>query len=252
MRVGWLADQADVVGGAELTQAEFRLAAPDDVEVIDCQPGAVVEGLDVYAIHNCIDYSAGDLAVTVAGDRSPVKYWNDVGPWLSSDVRILLGQARPVCCSGLQAEYMGLLGARVIPPPVDLDRFEAAAQDSNGDRRGAVCVASWRNLGKGAALAAEWGIEHGGVEFYGPGPLAPVGALPVPYEQMPQLLAHYRTFVFLPTVIEPFGRLVIEAWAAGCEIVTNDLVGAKWWIEQDGIDAIRTAADDFWELLLNG
>jgi hypothetical protein len=32
---------------------------------------------------------------------------------------------------------------------------------------------------------------------------------------MPALLAQYETFVHLPIVIEPFGRLVAEAWAAG-------------------------------------
>jgi glycosyltransferase involved in cell wall biosynthesis len=53
----------------------------------------------------------------------------------------------------------------------------------------------------------------------------------------------------LPTVIEPFGRLVAEAWAAGCRIVTNDLVGAKYWIQNDP-DAIETAAEDFWKLVL--
>jgi glycosyltransferase involved in cell wall biosynthesis len=66
---------------------------------------------------------------------------------------------------------------------------------------------------------------------------------------MPALLARYETFVFLPTVIEPFGRLVAEAWAAGCRIVTNDLVGAKYWIQNDP-DAIETAAEDFWKLVL--
>jgi hypothetical protein len=56
-RVGWLADAATIKGGAELTQEEFRRAAPEGVEIVDCPPGGVVPGLDVYAIHNCITYS---------------------------------------------------------------------------------------------------------------------------------------------------------------------------------------------------
>ena len=36
MRVGWIADDPGYVGGAELTQAEFRAAAPEGVEVVDC------------------------------------------------------------------------------------------------------------------------------------------------------------------------------------------------------------------------
>jgi glycosyltransferase involved in cell wall biosynthesis len=246
VRVGWLADhQADVVGGAELTQLEFRRAVPDGVEVVDCPPGAVESGLDAYVIHNCIDYAAEDLRAIAR--RPAFKYWHDVGPWLKDDVRVMLRHVRAIYCSPLQAFYMGDADGDCIPPPVDLDRFEAAAL-TNGNRVGSVCVASWRNLGKGALLAAEWGVEHGGVEFYGTGPLAPEGALPVAYEAMPKLLAHYQTFVFLPTVLEPFGRLVAEAWAAGCEVVTNDLVGAKWWIENNP-GAMTFAGRDFWELV---
>jgi glycosyltransferase involved in cell wall biosynthesis len=67
---------------------------------------------------------------------------------------------------------------------------------------------------------------------------------------MHALLAQYETFVFLPTVIEPFGRLVVEAWAAGCRIVTNNLVGAKWWIENEP-GKLDTAAQDFWRVVLS-
>ena len=76
-------------------------------------------------------------------------------------------------------------------------------------------------------------MKNGPVDFFGDGPFAPQGPRQVPYEAMPALLAQYETFVFLPTVIEPFGRLVAEAWAAGCEIVTNGQVGARWWIEDE-------------------
>jgi len=63
-------------------------------------------------------------------------------------------------------------------------------------------------------------------------------------------MARYQTFVFLPTVIEPFGRTVAEAWAAGCEIVTNGLVGARYWLEENP-DALDTAAEDFWGVVLD-
>jgi hypothetical protein len=65
---------------------------------------------------------------------------------------------------------------------------------------------------------------------------------------MPAVLARYRTFVFLPTVIEPFARVVAEAWAAGCELVVNQLVGALYWIEQDP-DAIANASAAYWNLM---
>jgi glycosyltransferase involved in cell wall biosynthesis len=87
------------------------------------------------------------------------------------------------------------------------------------------------------------------VDFFGAGVFAPQGSREVSYDAMPALLAQYETFVHLPVVIEPFGRLVAEAWAAGCGIVTNNLVGAKWWITENP-DALYTAGEDFWRTVL--
>ena len=245
MRVGWLRDEPDAIGGAELTQQEFRAAAPQNVEIVDCPPGDVTAGLDRYVIHNCMQYTLTDLERI---DGLAVKYHHDVGPWLHPEVREWLDKnAVSVCCSPIQAEFMGI-PAVLIPPPVDLARFEKAAENVNGSRTGAVCVASWRNTGKGQRKAMEWAQANGGLDFVGGGHLAPPGSQEVGYEQMPDLLAHYQTFVFLPTVIEPFGRTVVEAWAAGCEVVTNWLVGARYWIEENP-DGIETAAGDFWELV---
>lgn len=247
--VGWLVDRVPLVGGAELTQSEFRAAAPDGVEIVDCPPGHVVEGLDRYVLHNCVQYRLDDLAPI--GDRPAVKMWHDVGPWVQPDVRAWLDEhATAVCCSPLQADHMGL-NAQLIPPPVNLDRFAAAAQRVNGDRGGAVCVGSWRNASKGPHMAAEWAAANQTpIDFYGGGEFAPPGCQEIAYEDMPDLLARYETFVFLPTVIEPFGRLVAEAWAAGCRVVTNRLVGARYWL--DGrTGSIESAADDFWQTVLS-
>lgn len=249
MRIAWLADPCTYVGGAELTQAEFRAAAPDGVDIIDCPPGEVIDDADRVVIHNCVRYTPGDLDVI---RRVPtVKYHHDVCPWLSADVRALLDEhARAVCCSPVQAEFMGLPDAVHIPPPIDLKRFEDAASRVNGNRQGAVSVGQWRNFGKAAHRVAEWGQATGvPVEFFGAGPFAPEGSREIDYEGMPDVLARYQTFVFLPTVLEPFGRTVAEAWAAGCEIVSNRLVGALHWIENDP-NAIETAGEDFWRLVL--
>jgi hypothetical protein len=246
MRIGWLVDEPISPGGAELTQAEFRAAAPDDVEIVDCPAGGVVADLDRYVVHNCMQYTVGELKPLEG--RPTVKYCHDVGPWLPTDMRVWLDEhTTQVCCSPIQADHMGL-DVTCIPPPVDLDRFAKAAERVNGNRAGAVCVASWRNYGKAPHKAAEWAAGNGGIDFYGGGPLAPAGCPEIAYEGMPALLAKYKTFVYLPTVLEPFGRVVAEAWAAGCEIVTNGLVGARYWIEENPA-AIDTAADDFWELV---
>jgi hypothetical protein len=247
-RVGWLADKAGYVGGAELTTAEFRAAAPEGVEIVDCPPGAVVKGCDRYVIQNCVLYTLKDLDRT---DYKPtVKYWHDVGPHISPAVRGWLEHTKQVCCSPVQAEYMGLDDATLIPPPLNLARFEQAAAEVNGSRSGAVSVGQWRNYGKAPHRAAEWAEAHGGIDFFGTGVFAPRGSKEVDYDDMPALLAQYRTFVHLPIVIEPFGRLVAEAWASGCEVVTNNLVGAKWWITEKP-DALYTAGEDFWRVVLD-
>lgn len=250
MRIGWLVDQGNYVGGAELTEREFRAAAPEGVEIIDCRPGQIADA-DRYVVHNCVSYTPDDFKRI--GRKHVYKYWNDVGSWLDPEVRAWLDKrATPICCSPLQQDYMGYTQALLIPPPIDLHRFIEAGARSNGNRKGAVSVGSWRNLGKAAHHAAEWakgtdGIA--GIDFYGSGAFAPEGSRQIAYEGMPALLAGYETFVYLPMVIEPFGRVVAEAWAAGCEIVTNDLVGARYWIESKP-DAIDTAATDFWTAVL--
>src|SRR4051812_1558586 len=79
MKVGWLADAPGYVGGAELTQAEFRAKAPKDVEVIDCPQTGVVVGLDAYVIHNCATYD--HMAVDAIGNAPVTKYVNDCWPY---------------------------------------------------------------------------------------------------------------------------------------------------------------------------
>jgi hypothetical protein len=246
MKIGWLADDTSHTGGAELTQAEFRAAAPKGVEIVDCPPGGVMPGLERYVVHNCVKYTTKDFQnVTGPG----VKFWHDVGPFITPEVRAILAPMRQICCSPIQADYMEIAGkARCIPPPVDLDEFRRAG-DASEHRKGAVSVGSWRNHGKAPHKAAEWAAGNGGIDFFGGGVFAPAGSVEVTYDAMPELLAGYKTFVFLPTVIEPFGRLVVEAWAAGCEIVTNRLVGARWWIEEDPA-RLETAAEDFWREVL--
>ena len=250
MRVGWLADvPSGAPGGAELTQAEFKAAAPDGVVIVECPPGCIDETCDAYVVQNCVRYSFDDLSVI--RDKPATKMWHDVGPWLEEGVRELLDEhATAVCCSPIQAEYMGLSDAVLIPPPVDLARFARAAQDAADERSGAVSIGSWRNYGKAPHRAAEYAAGNGGIDFYGDGVLAPTDSRAVRYEDMPALMARYKTLVFLPTVIEPFGRVIAEGWASGMEIVTNRLVGSLHWIENDP-GAIETAAQDFWQVVLD-
>lgn len=259
MRVGWLADAGNAdgtVGGAELTAAEFRAAAPEGVEVGLLAPTELelVRELDVVCVFNCVTYPA-EWAAALAG-KPVLRYWNDVAPHGDPHLtRWLVGHATNVFTSPLhQARFPWLNGGRpnckLVAPPVGLQRFKQAA-DHPGQRAGAVAVGPWMNPGKAPHLAAEWARQQGvELHFYGGGPFAPATSQPVGYHDMPEVLARYQTFVHLPSVLEPFGRGVVEAWAAGCQIVVNRLVGSRWWIEE-APDRLERSAAEFWALVAN-
>jgi hypothetical protein len=259
MRVAWLADPGNAdgsIGGAEMTQQEFRDAAPEGVETVTVSPDEVLTTdklttCDVACVFNCVFYPEG-LIRALSGKRV-VRYWNDVAPHGSPKLTLwLLGNATNVFCSPLHHERFPWRNGKkyefeLIPPPVNLEPFRDAAESAQ-ERSGAVSVAAWMNLGKAPHLAAEWAVGNGGLDFYGGGPFAPASSRPVGYDAMPSLLARYETFVFLPSALEPFCRLVVEADAAGCKVITNRLVGARYWLEK-APDKLESAADDFWKLV---
>lgn len=233
-------------GGAELTMGEFERAAPQDVEVVPCPPGSVADGCDRYVIGNCVSYSVQDLWPTL--EPRAFKYWHDVGPHVQPMVLDeLYRHTTPIFCSPLQAKHMGFPDALCVPPALNLQPFRQAAERA-GERKGSVAVGAWMNWGKSPERAREVAPD---VEFFGSGPCSPAGSVAVDYDALPELLARYRTFIHLPSVLEPFGRAVVEAWAAGCEVVTNRLVGARHWITEQP-DKLDTAADDFWKVVTDG
>jgi hypothetical protein len=244
MRVGWLADVHDPPGGAELTQAEFKAAAPEGVEAIDCPPGAV-ERCGRYVVNNHLTYQPIDF-IDLAGEV--IRYHHDMRPQL-------VAGARSIFCSPLQRDALGLEG-ECIPPLIDLASFRPTRQQRrNTERKGTCCVGAFMNPGKGGHLVAEWAVANEPVDLWGFGPCLPRGEFvnqcgSVDRVKLPELLAEYERFVFLPTALEPFGRCVVEAWAAGCEIVTNNLVGARYYLEE-APEKLESAAEDFWSVVLS-
>lgn len=246
MKVGWLQDDHGYVGGAEITATEFRAAAPKDVEIVPCPPRGIVPDCDVYLAHNAVQYSAEELSA-LEGSRV-VKYAHDLvlhdfhgsRDWLREN-------AEWIFCSPAQRDRMGLDGP-CIPPALDLSQFSPDKY-----HKGTCSAAQWRNEGKGARLLSEWARENGRVEVYGPGPFLPTGPNAVYCGEFPvggsgEVLRRYKRFVFLPFDFEPFCRTVVEAHYSGCEVITNDLIGARYYLEEDP-DALESAAEDFWAVL---
>jgi hypothetical protein len=254
-RVGWLADPPGaIVGGAELSAQDLAAQAPDWARVIPCPPWRIAEA-DVYVVQNCATY---DHSTADALARAPVvkairDYWPHGDPalrkWLLGNARTLLFVSKP---HKLAFEWPYALGKRVAmaPPPVDLERFRAAAKRAERDR-GTLWIGQMF-AHKGVDEAVAWARKHEElVDFYGDGPRRPADERFVryrgqaPHKDVPALMARYRRFLYRPQWVEPYGKTVIEAWAAGLRLDVQGRVGALWWLEHADW-AIPRAVELFW------
>ena len=145
---------------------------------------------------------------------------------------------------------------QVCPSPIDVQACEeASVRHPLSERDRDVIWLGALHRGKGIGPAIRWAIDNKRqVDFYGAGPLPPMDSEYVkykgcvPHAQVPELLAQYRTFLFLPDNYEPLGRSVLEAYACGCDMEINDSIGATSWfeaIDRGGYDP----ATWFWALV---
>jgi glycosyltransferase involved in cell wall biosynthesis len=262
MKVAWLHDDPGYVGGAELTMAEFQAAAPEGVEFVERKDAEVV------VIGNCMSMKPADV-IALSG-RRVIRYHHDLAR-LPRGTELLDKYASHIFTSPLHRERYGLDG-EVIPPALELERFNGRSPisvatfsvDSDDPmenyetlaeppRRGTCSVGSWMNPGKGPHLLREYAEREGEIDVYGVGPYLPAGPNlvhkgAVEPQRTPEVFARYARFVFLPVAVEPFGRCVVEAWASGCAVVTNELVGARHYIQNDP-GALQTAAERLWDVI---
>lgn len=69
----------------------------------------------------------------------------------------------------------------------------------------------------------------------------------VPYSEIPVFMNRAKHFVFLPRWPEPQGRVVVEAALCGCELVTNQKVGATSFpFDIRNPANFAQAGDEFW------
>lgn len=252
MNVAFFADQGNAdgtIGGAELTMREFAATAPAAVTLVEN-----IADADTVVIGNCVTLPS-EIVESLAG-RRVVRYHNDLARHEHPRLREWLeDHAEHVFTSPLHQALYGLDGNWPnIPPPISLAAFRPNRERRrNSARAGACAIAPWQNPGKGQHLLREWSDAHEPVDVYGAGPFVPCGpnlhycgALSA--DQVAETLWNYGTFVHLPTAPEPFGRGVVEAWAAGCRLIVNQQVGALHYIQNEP-DKLESAAADFWALI---
>jgi len=123
-----------------------------------------------------------------------------------------------------------------ISSPVDFDRFRPIVPFEERKRAALITGDAQRVAPDAVALAEAEGFP---VEF--------VEYLSVPYEQMPDLLNQYQAVVVAPAMLHALGRLSIEAMACGCQVITNNRVGAMSW--PDPVAASRNSNAAFWHVV---
>ena len=143
------------------------------------------------------------------------------------------------------ASRTAVAGRRAADPA--RDRPRALRRRGRKRPRGACWLGSALHAGKGLLQAFEWAEANEPVDFWGALPFGRRSRArmrvkgPVPPDHVPDdPAAATERFVFLPTHAEPFGRAVVEAWAAGCELIVNRNVGALHWLEHP--TALESAA----------
>lgn len=258
MRIGWIKDIRGYEGGAELEAAYLEETAPDWAEIVFCPADNIATDVDAYVIHNCMNYSGGLVATLEKQNKPVIKRVYDVWQAGNHDLRNwLLTQSAAVIFSSYP--HFELFGwpvkapKYIIPAALNLQPFIAARDDSK-EREGVIWLGRLER-GKGLENVSAWADENGlEVDVYGYGslqnqiskPLNYIGE--VDYCDVPELLASYEKFVFLPDAFEPFSRTTVEAWAAGCEMVVNGNVGAVSWIQVDSVGVMQGAAM-FWDIV---
>lgn len=69
----------------------------------------------------------------------------------------------------------------------------------------------------------------------------------LPYEEIPRYMNRAKNFVFLPRWPEPQGRVVVEAALCGCQLMTNENVGAlSFDFDIRNPEHFCNADDEFW------
>lgn len=267
VKLGWLHDQLDIVGGAEISGSYLTAPhnVPDGVEVVMCRhdrrPPA---GIDAFVLTNVITYDSHHWIEELEG-KTVIKHFRD--PWHPGDVifrRWVLDHAALVIFNSMMAARSCPWPMRsrdtrftVVPPPVDLAWFRSKALPPE-ERDGNIFVGRI-DFAKGAHRAIDWALANDEpLDLYGemnPQFQGLITGIPgnirfhnqQPYDSMPMIYGKAKRFVFLPGAEESYSRTTVEAWAAGCELVIDESkIGATEWLKGDTSVIDKDAAITAW------
>jgi len=261
VRIGWLADKPKgFKGGAELSSDELvGAAAYFDVEVVECTPNDIAADVDAYVIMNCTEYDAGHIAALKG--RPVINSVRDMWAYGDDELRDWLLSNAAMTIFNSELHYRWFLRpvntpVAIVPPPMDLAPFRAASEAYEGEREGVLWIGAMHRV-KGIMEAVYWArTNKTQVDFYGTGTSIPKQEQFVrycgltAYNRVPELMARYKTLLYIVRGVEGFGRTIAEAWASGMELELGGMIGAKWWIDNYPA-SLDNGAEIFWQTVLH-
>lgn len=223
-----------MVGGAEMTDAAMIAAAPDDVEVHLYGPDEWEKALEA----DRIIITGTDLltrtAMHLLAERKPLVWVHHQQQpsesrrelFLAADPFVTMSEAH----SQVEAEWSGVFSEwchGLIDLPVEPAEKEHAAlwAARNHPQKGRISARIW-------AMRAEVQLTE---------------MCDQPRQDVLDAMAWHQYFVFLPKAFDSCPRTLIEAEAAGCEIITNHLAGRR--DPGDLREVIAYQAQKFWSWL---
>ncbi|MCU0563260.1 MAG: hypothetical protein MUE48_04845 [Desulfobacterales bacterium] len=263
-------------GGAEQTDEAILAAAPwpvDRVAARDATP-ALLERYDLHVIGN-LALARPELLQALARLGRHVLFEHDLRicrhrgnfPAARDPVHRWIGRCvcphrrwRPMLASSLGMIFLTALQLSVYrsnpffsPPAVRVlgssvfgqDFFDRVRRAPRVRAREGSCMLQSPQRIKGTRAALRYCRRRG---------MTPHGIRNLAYDEVLDLLERSRLFVFLPTHLEPAGRMPVEARFLGCEIVANRNVGVTgepWWHlpDAEALEVLRDAGPRFWRLV---
>jgi hypothetical protein len=269
-------EQSAYPGGAEQTDQAVLEAAPWPVARVAAAEATPVllERFDLHVVGN-LQSADSRLIATLAHLGRHVLFEHDLRicnhrgnfPAALDPVHRFLGRCtcrhrrlQPVIASALGMIFLTRLQQSAYrsnpffkPPESDVlgspvfaqSFFERIARLKRGGERRDTCIAWSAQRIKGFRAAREW-CRRRGIEPQVIRRLNPPAVL--------DLMQRCHRFVFLPTQMEPAGRMPVEARFLGCEVVVNRHVGVTgepWWRLPDAqaLEVLKDAGPRFWRLV---
>lgn len=252
VKVGWMVDPGLPRAGMVLSVDAFAAASPH--ELVLCYPNRrPPRYLDAFVLH-------GDLFnrrwISVLREKPFMAHRH--GGWHGGDPimrRWVLENAALVTFNSPKQRELFRYAVDVpfdfVPLPIDIDSFMVTTPVG---REGTIFLGLIA-AAKGISYTVDWAMRNQHpIDFYGEilfrgnekliePPCTYCGG--VDYERVPALLGRYNSFIFQPYEPDLYSRTVVEAYAAGCDLILEGDEQALWdWLD---LDACRTAASTFWQ-----